>query len=67
MNIKVGAAVSEAVEKFVSKGIDSSKIDARILMASVLKVSPYETSFLFNNFLTDEQIDLFSNLIKELM
>ena len=64
MNIKVGAAVSEAVEKFVSKGIDSSKIDARILMASVLKVSPYETSFLFNNFLTDEQIDLFSKVVE---
>ena len=64
MNIKVGAAVSEAVEKFVSKGIDNSNIDARILMASVLKVSLYETSFLFNNFLTDEQIDLFSKAVE---
>ena len=64
MNKKIGAAVSEAVEKFVSKGIDNSKIDARILMASVLKVSPHETSFLFNNFLTDEQIDLFSKVVE---
>ena len=64
MNTKIGMAVSEAVEKFVSKGIDNSKIDARILMASVLKVSPHETSFLFNNFLTDEQIDLFSNSVE---
>lgn len=64
MNTKIGAAVSEAVEKFVSKGIDNSKIDARILMASVLKVSPHETSFLFNNFLTDEQIDLFSKAVE---
>ena len=64
MNTKIGTAVSEAVEKFVSKGIDNSKIDARILMASVLKVSPHETSFLFNNFLTDEQIDLFSKVVE---
>ena len=64
MNKKIGVAVSEAVEKFVSKGIDNSKIDARILMASVLKVSPHETSFLFNNFLTDEQIDLFSKVVE---
>ena len=64
MNTKIGMAVSEAVEKFVSKGIDNSKIDARILMASVLKVSPHETSFLFNNFLTDEQIDLFSKVVE---
>ena len=64
MNTKIGMAVSEAVEKFVSKGIDNSKIDARILMASVLKVSPHETSFLFNNFLTDEQIDLFSKAVE---
>ena len=64
MNKKIGVAVSEAVEKFVSKGIDNSKIDARILMASVLKVSPHETSFLFNNFLTDEQIDLFSKAVE---
>ena len=64
MNTKIGVAVSEAVEKFVSKGIDNSKIDARILMASVLKVSPHETSFLFNNFLTDEQIDLFSKAVE---
>ena len=64
MNTKIGVAVSEAVEKFVSKGIDNSKIDARILMASVLKVSPHETSFLFNKFLTDEQRDLFSNAVE---
>lgn len=64
MNTKIGTAVSEAVEKFVSKGIDNSKIDARILMASVLKVSPHETSFLFNNFLTDEQRDLFSKVVE---
>ena len=64
MNTKIGMAVSEAVEKFVSKGIDNSKIDARILMASVLKVSPHETSFLFNKFLTDEQRDLFSNAVE---
>ena len=65
MNTKIGAAVSEAIEKFASKGIDNSKIDARLLMASVLKVSPHETSLLFNNFLTDEQRDLFSKAVEK--
>ena len=64
MTKTIGIAIFEAARQLSIAGIDSSKLDARVLMSSVLKVAPYQASLIADKCLTKAQLEEFSKVIQ---
>ena len=57
MTKTIGIAIFEAARQLSIAGIDSSQLDARVLMSSVLKVVPHQASLIADKGLTNAQSD----------
>ena len=64
MTKTIGIAIFEAARQLSIAGIDSSQLDARVLMSSVLKVAPYQASLIADKCLTKAQLEEFSKVIQ---
>ena len=64
MTKTIGIAIFEAARQLSIAGIDSSQLDARVLMSSVLKVVPYQASLIADKCLTKAQLEEFSKVIQ---
>jgi len=64
MTKTIGIAIFEAARQLSIAGIDSSQLDARVLMSSVLKVVPYQASLIADKCLTEAQLEEFSKVIQ---
>ena len=64
MTKTVGIAIFEAARQLSIAGIDSSQLDARVLMSSVLKVVPYQASLIADKCLTKAQLEEFLKIIQ---
>jgi release factor glutamine methyltransferase len=64
MTKTIGIAIFEAARQLSIAGIDSSQLDARVLMSSVLKVVPYQASLIADKCLTKAQLEEFSKIIQ---
>ena len=64
MTKTIGIAIFEAARQLSIAGIDSSQLDARVLMSSVLKVVPHQASLIADKGLTNAQSEEFSKLIQ---
>jgi release factor glutamine methyltransferase len=64
MTKTIGIAIFEAARQLSIAGIDSSQLDARVLMSSVLKVVPYQASLIADKCLTKAQLEEFLKIIQ---
>ena len=64
MTKTIGIAIFEAARQLSIAGIDSSQLDARVLMSSLLKVAPYQASLIADKCLTKAQLEEFSKVIQ---
>ena len=64
MTKTIGIAIFEAARQLSTAGIDSSQLDARVLMSSVLKVVPHQASLIADKGLTNAQSEEFSKVIQ---
>ena len=64
MTKTIGIAIFEAARQLSIAGIDSSQLDARVLMSSVLKVAPYQAPLIADKCLTKAQLEEFSKVIQ---
>ena len=64
MTKTIGIAIFEAARQLSIAGIDSSQLDARVLMSSVLKVVPHQASLIADKGLTNAQSEEFSKVIQ---